>query len=231
MGSELEPLLFPSVKRSTFRVHDPEAEAANAEYVSNRRKALEKARYTCQYCGFITKPNRRKPEYSLEMSGFLEVHHIDDDHDNNELENLAAACPFCHQVFHAGFAGSRQAVRVIWMPHISQANLNLLMNFTLSAIQGGSIYKDKALSLYETLSKETQGLTRVFGDEILKPENLSQILIHMDKHGVYEKRKALLSGLRFLPEKAVFERYLQWWSESVWVSDSMWEGIASERGV
>lgn len=224
-----DPILFPSVKRSTFRVHDPEAEAADAEYLSSRRKALERSRYTCKYCGFISKPNRRQPEHSLEMSGFLEVHHIDDNHQNNSDDNFAVTCPFCHQVFHAGFAGSRGAVRIIWLPHISQEDLNLLMNITLSSIQLDNTYAERAKALYASLSRETKVLSDAFGDEILKPENLSQVLIHMSKSGVYEARKKLFSGLRFIPEHDVFTRYIDWWATSVWPADSMWEGIASDR--
>lgn len=50
-----------------------------------RRNAFEKYPHKCAICGFA------------EDEDLLEVHHIDENHNNNELSNLIILCPICHK--------------------------------------------------------------------------------------------------------------------------------------
>jgi len=59
------------------------------EWQEIRRNALERDRYTCQYCG------HRAEKYQI-------VHHLDEDPSNNSLDNLTVICQMCNVVMHAG---------------------------------------------------------------------------------------------------------------------------------
>jgi hypothetical protein len=50
-----------------------------------RVRALERDKHTCQKCGSTEK---------------LEVHHIDENPDNNVIENLVTLCQICHRSHH-----------------------------------------------------------------------------------------------------------------------------------
>lgn len=224
------PPLIVGVKRSLFRIHDPEAEAADAEYQRIRRTLLERVGHTCQFCGFKTRADRtqnaRAPGVGQGVSGYLEVHHIDDDHQNNDPKNLAVTCPFCHQIFHAGLAGKRQALKPIWLPQIKQEDLNLMCNLILCSMQVNGLHSGDAKRLFASLSGETAFLVKEFGSEILKTENLGQILIEMDRKGHYDKRDKLFSGLRMLPIPDAFPSHLTFWSKAAWPAESLWEGVS-----
>ena len=50
-----------------------------------RRNAFDYYPHKCAICGWN------------EDKRILEVHHIDENHDNNELNNLMILCPICHK--------------------------------------------------------------------------------------------------------------------------------------
>lgn len=75
-----------------WRRDDWMAADADAEFKLVRQKVLERDEHTCRFCGF------RAPKWQ-------EVHHLDDNHHNNDPDNLVTACMFCHMVHHLGLAG------------------------------------------------------------------------------------------------------------------------------
>ena len=57
----------------------------NYKGTNYRKKAFDNYEHKCHICGWN------------EDEDVLEVHHIDEDRDNNELENLLILCPICHK--------------------------------------------------------------------------------------------------------------------------------------
>lgn len=125
--SELPPLI-PGVKGSCYRRDDPFAENAREDFAAIRMKVIERDHFTCVYCGLQTQGNEDAPGHTLEASGGLHVHHIDDDHNNNTEDNLISVCPLCHMVHHIGFAASRGYCHFIYLPEIRQEDLNILVH-------------------------------------------------------------------------------------------------------
>lgn len=109
------------VKRSVWR--QANVTASDAEFQSARLRVLERDDYTCRGCNFRSPPARTKKG---DGPSYMDVHHLDHDHGNNALDNLATMCPFCHQAFHIGYAGVSNGGILIWLPEISQADLNNL---------------------------------------------------------------------------------------------------------
>lgn len=81
--------LLIGIKRKLHRYQDARAHQADKEFAALRGKALSAGRYQCVYCGFRSKKH-------------IEVHHRDDDHQNNQPENLVSICPMCHAYHHVG---------------------------------------------------------------------------------------------------------------------------------
>lgn len=50
-----------------------------------RQKAFDTYKHRCAVCGY------------KEDERILEVHHIDEDHSNNDIKNLCILCPICHR--------------------------------------------------------------------------------------------------------------------------------------
>lgn len=57
----------------------------------------------CYFCGFPDGP-------------FLEVHHLDHDHDNYDEDNLRAVCSLCHRTHHLGWAGVKSHGKLVHLP-------------------------------------------------------------------------------------------------------------------
>ncbi len=67
---------------------------SDGEFQRARQAALERDRYTCRSCGWSAKK-------------WLEVHHTNDDHNDNREENLATTCAWCHGIHHVGLLGTQ----------------------------------------------------------------------------------------------------------------------------
>ena len=75
------------------------------EYVSLLRdlRANVSANTVCCFCGF---PDKH----------FLEAHHVDGNHSNNEPENLRYICTLCHRLQHLGWCGVSNLGKIIYIP-------------------------------------------------------------------------------------------------------------------
>ena len=79
---------------SKWRANDAGSAQADMQFRLVRSVVLRRDRYTCRGCEAWGGRLR------------LQVHHRDNDHQNNSPENLVTLCVFCHAVFHAGFHSS-----------------------------------------------------------------------------------------------------------------------------
>lgn len=116
--------LVLGIKRLRFRENDPRRTRADAEFSAKRSGVLSKHQYTCQACGYVSKE-----------SAHLDVHHVDDNHHNNEDANLAPACHTCHPYQHVGELvrrtdiggeGLGKSTLIAAIPEVSALDLNLL---------------------------------------------------------------------------------------------------------
>lgn len=221
--------LILSVKRSTWRCHDEKALDADQDYQIARPQVLRRDNFACRYCGFAVLPDRNgeHPTSSKEYSGFLQVHHLNDDHHDNSDENLITACPFCHQVFHAGNAFHRSGGHVIFCPILTQAQINLIANLTAVAQARNGTFAEAADRLWMDLRSLSQVAEERFGEGIADSVNLGAVLmgIHYRRPELYERRGELLAGIRLLPDPEAYSQAIAWWSEHAWLPEVQWEAI------
>ena len=114
------PLVL-SAKAATFRAQDANAESADAEFQHVRPKVLARDDHACRFCGFRDKGT------------YIQVHHRDDDHSNNRMDNLVTACIHCHAVHHIGLWGVWDEAVLIYLPEIEQWQLSHILRSLLVA--------------------------------------------------------------------------------------------------
>ena len=209
------PALQLSVKRATFRMDDADHKAADAEFKARRQRVLQRAGYTCHYCGFRSKK-------------WQEVHHLNDDHHDNRPENLVCICSYCHAVFHIGRAGIMGEAHLAWLPHFTQVEVNHLCRtlYVLETMlrerddphqdEDGDYTQTGYLQLLVDNLKTTLGLYPYTRQGIARarcrerigtddPASLGSVLADMNERA-YEKRMRELAPVRLVPQPA---RYIE----------------------
>lgn len=228
MGSAL----ILSVKRSTWRCHDERASEADADYQAARPRVLRRDSFTCRFCRFSVRPTRDADlaKWSLEYSGFLEVHHINDDHHDNRDENLVTVCPFCHQVFHAGNAIYRTGGRIIFCPFLTQEQINLTANLLAVAQVRDGRFEEAATRMWEDLQELSKQADQRYGSGFSNSVNLGTVLMGVAQRNppLYQRRGELLAGIRLLPEPDTYSAAVEWWSDHAWLPEMQWDDILEQ---
>jgi len=178
-----------SAKRSTWRINDDVANNADVEFNSIRtRIQTNRDKHSCRAegCGFHS---RR----------FQEVHHIDDNHHNNSEDNLVTLCPFCHAVFHIGYA-SINGARLIKLPDgadMLQGELNSIMRLLyVGAAKGGGELQEGCRELIASFQECSRSMIDEFGFD--DPAILGDVFLRMSETE-YARREDYIKGVRLLP--------------------------------
>lgn len=91
--------------------HGSLLEATSPEILDIYRKVMQRDGGSCYYCGFT-------------CDKYQEVHHIDHNHNNNDMSNLVTVCPLCHQSHHLSLADLHNGASLIWCPELTQQEIN-----------------------------------------------------------------------------------------------------------
>lgn len=192
--------LFISARRSSWRMIDWHANETDSRYAAIRKTILERDNYTCRYCNFK----------SLK---YQHVHHVNHDHGNNKPENLVTACPLCHQCAHLGLAGVHNSGVIVYIPEISQADLNNMARACFVAVHNGGKHETAARDLYTALEKRAEVIEDNFGPGTSSPSAFGQAFVEM-RPDEYASRKARLPGLRLLPKMQAFGQEIAFWQSN-----------------
>lgn len=219
------PLLLPGVKGSRYRRDDPFAENTQEDFAAIRMKVIERDHFTCVYCGLQTQGNEDAPGYTLEASGGLHVHHIDDDHNNNAESNLISVCPLCHMSHHIGFAAARGYCQFIYLPEIRQEDLNILLHCIAAADGLKTVESEKICrigwEIYYALSTLKRLL--VFSEDLNSDTSMLGTalagILH-ERPDIYDQREKGLHGIRVLFDVKAMQ--LNFFHLSGWLPGSSW---------
>ncbi len=163
-------------------------------------KILKRDNYTCQFCGFQAKD-------------FQEVVNIDGNYSNNKTSNLATACVFCAQCYFlenvgvGGYGGGT----LIYLPEISQSNLNSFCHVLFCAVTNDTGYKNSAQSIYRNLKFRAQAVEEEFGEGCSNPATLGQLIIDTPNLNK-EKMRQMLKDVRLLPSRGRFKAQVEHWA-------------------
>lgn len=173
---------------------------ADDAFRSFNTRVFERDDYTCQYCGFQAR------EYQ-------EVVNLDHNYRNNKLSNLVTACCFCAQCFfiESVGVGNYGGGTLVYLPEISQNELNSLCHVLFCAITNDTGYKNSAQSIYRSFKFRSQLVEDKYGEGTSNPAILGLLLI--DLRVELEKKNAMLEHCRLLPSRAKFRRQIERWAE------------------
>lgn len=166
------------------------------------KKVLERDAYTCQYCGFQAK------EYQ-------EVINLDGNYTNNKLSNMATACCFCSQCLFLQAVGLDEmgGGQLIYIPELSQADLNSFCHVLFCAMGNNTGYQDSAQSIYRSFKFRSQVVENKFGSGTSNPNVMGQMIIEYQTQGG-QKNVDILKDLRLLPSHTKFKVQLDAWAEA-----------------
>lgn len=221
-----------SVTRETFRWHG-ENKTLSPDYAKNKPLALRRDKFTCQGCGFCADSSQPSEtavsRLSVEYSKYLTMHHLNDNHLDDKLDNLITLCPFCHSVFHAGCTGHINEARVIFYPWLSQAEINLMVNLLISGqANSDSAFAETLTLLYEHFETHTlfSESPKLFEQGMSDPSALSSALLSLfyKSPAAYARRSELLAGLRLLPVAEAYTLAGEAWVNE-WRNEAEWQRI------
>ncbi len=169
-------------------------------FVTFSEKVFRRDNHTCQFCGFQARE-------------FQEIINLDQNYYNNKLGNMATACCFCCQCFFLESVGvSYGGGTLVYLPDITQSNLNSFCHVLFCAITNDTGYRTTAQSVYRTLKFQSQVVEQQFGEGTSDPSVFSQLLF--DSQQELSNHKDLLLNLRLLPSRARFRKQIEHWAAS-----------------
>jgi intracellular multiplication protein IcmJ len=166
-----------------------------------QKKVFERDRYTCQYCGFQAR------EYQ-------EVINLDSNYSNNKLNNLITACCFCTQCLFLQAVGMDEmgGGQLVYLPEMSQNDLNSFCHVLFCAMDNNSGYHDSAQSIYRSLKFRSQIVENKFGAGTSNPAIMGQIIIEF--RAQQKMQVNILKDLRLLPSQTKFKVQLDAWAKA-----------------
>lgn len=183
----------------TWRLYS--ARKADQRFKAFEEKVLQRDKYTCQFCGF-------------QARDFQEVINLDMNYTNNKMNNMVTACCFCAQCFFVesvgvgGYGGGN----LIYLPEMTQPELNSLCHVLFCAITNDTGYKNTAQNIYRSFKFRTQAIEEKFGEGTSDPAIFGQLMID----SMVQKKLAgqLFQSIRLLPSRAKFRIQIERWAAS-----------------
>jgi intracellular multiplication protein IcmJ len=202
MSRDLEkPILKLIASPGSWRLYS--ARKVDKRFKAFEVKVFQRDKYTCQFCGFQAKL-------------FQEVVNLDEDYTNNRLVNLKTACCFCAQCFFiesvgvGGYGGGT----LIYLPELSQAELNGFCHVLFCAITNDTGYKNSAQTIYRNFKFRSQIVEKKFGEGTSDPAIFGQLIIDSGALNTPDTSDKLFKNVRLLPSRAKFRRQIEQWATS-----------------
>ena len=163
-------------------------------------QVLNRDNYTCQFCGFQAKQ-------------YQEIVNLDGNYSNNKLSNMVTACCFCSQCLFIQSVGVDEmgGGQLVYLPEMSQADLNSFCHVLFCAMGNGTGYQDSAQSIYRSFKFRSQQIESKFGSGTSNPSVFGQLILE------YQAKKPestvnILQDIRLLPSYTKFKVQLDAWA-------------------
>lgn len=200
MSLDLLPIVL-SARHGNWRRY--EARKRNKAFMKRRKQILRRDENTCRYCGFT-------------LDKFMHVVNADQDYRNNAPDNLVTACSLCAQCFFIDSLGldNKSGGLLIYLPEISQADLNHFARILFCALDKDSAYKSKLQSAYMSFKERAKPVETCFGPDSSQPQRFGQGMIDS---GLSDDQlnHPLMLNLRLLPSRTAFKDEALYWRETV----------------
>lgn len=184
-----------SVKRKQWRMEHSEHERNDADplFKQNRKRAFERDGYRCWFCGFASTAHQ-------------EAHHLDGDHTNNHIDNLATVCNIDHLCFHLGYAATSGSIFLAAIPELTQPEItNMMRIYHCLMTSGNEEVQGRLKGLYAIFeSRSIDIFKRVFEADFSKAHEIAIGISKLDD-APFAVRNRTLEGLRVIPTQNAFK--------------------------
>lgn len=138
--------------------------------------------YTCRCCGFYS------PKFQRVIPWDSTIH---------KAEPFVTVCSFCELSFALERTGITGAGILIWLPEMTQAELNhIIRAIYVARAEGGALADSATRALEVLLARRTEAKKRLGSDD---PLILATVLVEKTTSQDYDARLEKLDGLRLLP--------------------------------
>jgi intracellular multiplication protein IcmJ len=177
------------------------ARKADKAFLPLRDKVFKRDQSVCQFCGF-------------QAQAYQEVINLDNDYRHNKLSNLATACCFCTQClfFESVGQGGYGGGKLIYLPEMTQVELNSFCHVIFCAMMNGTNYQQMAENIYRSLRFRSQPIEDKYGIGMSNPNVFGQVLIESEAVGRKQLMQDVLLHLRLLPSYTKFRKQLSRWA-------------------
>lgn len=149
-----------------------------------RQKILTRDEQTCQICGFRSKK-------------YQDIHFVDGDSTNLQMNNMVTACIFCHQCFNLDKVNDMRSGVLVWLPEISQPDLHHIARaIYVSRISQGSMAETAKKALDIIMGRREEAKARIHTDD---PNILSIVMQDFLGPRKYVEAQKKLDGIRLFP--------------------------------
>ena len=178
---------------------------ADKAFLSFAEKVLARDNNSCQFCG-------------VKSLSKMDVVNLDNNYLNNKISNLATACPFCTQCCFLDAIGKSDfgGGLLIYLPEITQAELNGFCHYMFLSVVTGSEFSKKAKDLYRSFKLRVQPVDETLGKGLSNPSNYGQMLIDSKADSLEGLHSEISSKVRLLPNLKLFSpTFLSWSQEAI----------------
>lgn len=175
----------------------------NKRFLEIQKKVFSRDKKTCHYCGFISN------KYQV-------VVNRDHNYRNNKAANLSTACMFCAQCFFLDAVGKNNHTggHIIYLPEVSQADLNHFCRVLFSSMLNDAPYRGKLNATYLSFYDRSKTVDEVFGPGSSEPSTFGQTLIDSNL-SKKDLNSELMLSLRLLPTKKPFSQEIVYWKNNI----------------
>ena len=176
---------------------------ADPAFLVFQEKVIERDHRTCQFCGFRTNQS-------------LDLVNLDGNYHHNHRSNLVTACSFCAQCFflEATGKGDFGGGALIYLPEMTQCELNALCHVLFAAMVTGASDVSQARNVYRSFKLRSQIVEKELGGGLSNPALLGRMLIDAKVESLDAFNENLAPKLRLLPDLNRFALQVASWSQS-----------------
>lgn len=148
------------------------------------KKIHKRDDHSCQFCGFK----------SLK---YQEIQFLGENLKNAGDDQYVTACTFCHQCFHLDRIAFMQSGTLIWLPELTQTELNNICRaIYIARITQGPIADAARDALDMLMDRKSEARNRLGTDDIKVLATIFQDFMEAKE---YQHRNTRLEGFRILP--------------------------------
>lgn len=149
-----------------------------------RTNVFERDDYTCKCCGFRAQK-------------WQQVLHLNGNSRDFSDKNVLTTCIFCYQCFDLEQVVAMESGMLIWLPEISQAELNSLMRAVHISRRAQGNMNKLAAKVLDLLYARGEEAKRRLGTN--SPEALAIVLRDFLASNEYQRAQKNMDGIRLLP--------------------------------